>query len=581
MIAVFRKIWKFAEKEQANIKKSILVGFIQAIFNVLGMVAVYYVMLKIFEGVIAVKDIFIVLCILLISLLGKIITQNISQMQQTHAGFFMAADKRISIGNKLKKVPMGFFSEFSLGKLTTLSTTTLSQIEMQVPMLLVLVLGGLLTTTVFVLSLFLLNTVIALIAIAGMAAFLFVTHLMEKKSRINAGKIQKVQADLTKQVLATVQGMQVIKSYNLGGENNKELKKTFEDNCNLTLKLEQLMTPYIAMQRIVLGITIFLMVGYSAKLYLDAQLLLPQAVMLMIASFVIFEGIKGAGSYMAILRIAEHSIDSIGYFNEIPEIKEGSDVGEVKNHLIEFKDVSFSYDNKKILNNISCRVKENEITALVGPSGSGKTTFCNLIARFWDVNEGSISIGAKDVRDYTLPNLMENISMVFQNVYLFEDTIENNIKFGMPSASREDVIRAAKKAMCHDFIEELENGYDTLVGEGGASLSGGEKQRISIARAMLKNAPIVIFDEATANIDPENEDKLRLAIEELTKDKTIIMIAHQLSTIRNANQILVLNNGKIEERGTHKELMLKSGLYKNLIEMKKKSTNWKFTTVQS
>ena len=487
----------------------------------------------------------------------------------------MAADKRICIGNKLKKVPMGFFSEFSLGKITTMSTTTLSQIEMQVPMLLVLVLGGLLNTFVFALALFYLHIMVGITAFLGILAFFIVTYFMEKKSRENASEIGIAQTHLTKQVLETVQGMQVIKSYNLGGKNNKELSNAFEENCNITMKLEKTMTPYIALQRIVLGISIAAIIILSAKYYIEGDMLLADAIMSMIAGFIVFEGIKAAGSSMAILRIAENSIDSLKYMEKIPEIKEGAETSPIRHPDIEFKDVSFAYDEKTILDHISCEMKKNTITAIVGPSGSGKTTFCNLIARFWDVSAGEILMDGKNIKEYTLPHLMSHIAMVFQNVYLFEDTIENNIKFGVPSATREEVIGAAKKAMCHDFIEALPNGYDTLIGEGGATLSGGEKQRISIARAMLKDAPIVIFDEATASIDPENEDKLKSAIEELTKNKTIIMIAHRLSTIRNANQILVLNNGKIEQRGNHEELMKQGGLYKTLISMKNKATIWK------
>ncbi|NWO23651.1 ABC transporter ATP-binding protein [Mogibacterium timidum] len=575
MITVFKKIWNFAEKEQSNIRKSIIVGFLCAAFNAMQMGGVYYVLVKIFDETLSVKDIAVVLGILLVSLVGKIITQYVSQLEQTHAGYFMAADKRIRIGNKLKKVPMGFFSEFSLGKITTMSTTTLSQIEMQVPMLLVLVLGGLLNTFVFALALFYLHIMVGITAVLGILAFFIVTYFMEKKSRENASEIGIAQTHLTKQVLETVQGMQVIKSYNLGGKNNKELSNAFEENCNITMKLEKTMTPYIALQRIVLGISIAAIIILSAKYYMEGNMILADAIMSMIAGFIIFEGIKAAGSSMAILRIAENSIDSLKYLEQIPEIKEGQETSPIRHPNIEFKDVSFAYDEKTILDHISCEMKKNTITAIVGPSGSGKTTFCNLIARFWDVNTGEILIGGKNIKEYTLPHLMSHIAMVFQSVYLFEDTIENNIKFGVPSATREEVIEAAKKAMCHDFIEALPNGYDTLIGEGGATLSGGEKQRISIARAMLKDAPIVIFDEATANIDPENEDKLKAAIEELTKNKTIIMIAHRLSTIRNADQILVLNNGKIEQRGNHEELMKQGGLYKTLINMKNKATVWK------
>ena len=575
MITVFKKIWNFAEKEQPNIQKSIIVGFLCAAFNAMQMGGVYYVLVKIFDETLSVKDIAIVLGILLVSLVGKIITQYVSQLEQTHAGYFMAADKRIRIGNKLKKVPMGFFSEFSLGKITTMSTTTLSQIEMQVPMLLVLVLGGLLNTFVFALALFYLHIMVGITAALGILAFFMVTYFMEKKSRENASEIGIAQTHLTKQVLETVQGMQVIKSYNLGGKNNKELSNAFEENCNITMKLEKTMTPYIALQRIVLGISIAAIIILSAKYYMEGNMILADAIMSMIAGFIIFEGIKAAGSSMAILRIVENSIDSLKYLEQIPEIKEGQETSPIRHPNIEFKDVSFAYDEKTILDHISCEMKKNTITAIVGPSGSGKTTFCNLIARFWDVSAGEILMDGKNIKEYTLPHLMSHIAMVFQNVYLFEDTIENNIKFGLPSATREEVIEAAKKAMCHDFIEALPNGYDTLIGEGGATLSGGEKQRISIARAMLKDAPIVIFDEATANIDPENEDKLKAAIEELTKNKTIIMIAHRLSTIRNADQILVLNNGKIEQRGNHEELIKQGGLYKTLINMKNKATVWK------
>ena len=215
------------------------------------------------------------------------------------------------------------------------------------------------------------------------------------------------------------------------------------------------------------------------------------------------------------------------------------------------------------------------MTAIVGPSGSGKTTFCNLIARFWDVKSGEILIGGKNIKDYKIENLMNSISMVFQDAYLFEDTIENNIKFGKQDASHDEVVEAAKKARCHEFIEALPEGYNTIIGEGGASLSGGEKQRISIARAMLKDAGIIIFDEATANIDPENEDKLKEAIESLTKNKTVIMIAHRLKTIRNADQILVLKDGEIVERGNHEELIKNNGLYSDLINAKAKAESWK------
>ena len=575
MLNVFKKIWSFSKEEQANIKKSILAGFFHAVFNALEFGAIYYMLVNVFSKTLAYKAIFVCLGILVISLVGKIMTQKISQMAQTHAGYFMAAHKRIEIGEKIKRVPMGFFSSFSLGRLTTIATSSLSQAEMWVPMLLVLVLGGVLNTLVFVLGTLIFNVKVGLVAAAGVIVFFIVTSMMEKKSSANADKMTETQTRLTKEVLATLQGMQVIKSYNLGGENNRALRKSIKDTSRILLDLEKSVAPYTVIQRIVMGITTVAMVYVSLNLNLSGELPLAETILMIMASFIIFEGLIGAGSNMAILRACENAIDSVGFIDSMPDMKEGSITEPIKNHNIVFKDVSFSYDDRPILKNVSAEIKENTMTAIVGPSGSGKTTFCSLIARFWDVNSGEILIGGKNIKDYKIENLMNSISMVFQDVYLFEDTIENNIKFGKQNASHEEVVQAAKKARCHEFIEALPEGYNTLIGEGGASLSGGEKQRISIARAMLKDAGIIIFDEATANIDPENEDKLKEAIESLTKNKTVIMIAHRLKTIRNADQILVLKDGEIVERGSHEELIKNNGLYSDLINAKAKAESWK------
>lgn len=575
MLNVFKKIWGFSKEEQSNIKKSILAGFFHAVFNALEFGAIYYMLVNIFSKTLDYTAIFVCLGILVISLVGKIMTQKISQMAQTHAGYFMAAHKRIEIGEKIKRVPMGFFSSFSLGRLTTIATSSLSQAEMWVPMLLVLVLGGVLNTLVFVLGTLIFNVKVGLVAVAGVIVFFIVTSMMEKKSSANADKMTETQTSLTKEVLATLQGMQVIKSYNLGGENNRALRKSIKDTSRILLDLEKSVAPYTVIQRIVMGITTVAMVYVSLNLNLSGELPLAETILMIMASFIIFEGLIGAGSNMAILRACENAIDSVGFIDSMPDMKEGSITEPIKNHNIVFKDVSFSYDDRPILKDVSAEIRENTMTAIVGPSGSGKTTFCNLIARFWDVNSGEILIGGKNIREYKIENLMNSISMVFQDVYLFEDTIENNIKFGKQNASHEEVVQAAKKARCHEFIEALPEGYNTLIGEGGASLSGGEKQRISIARAMLKDADIIIFDEATANVDPENEDKLKEAIESLTKNKTVIMIAHRLKTIRNADQILVLKDGEIVERGSHEELIKNKGLYSDLINAKAKAESWK------
>lgn len=576
MINTFKKLWKFAEREQGMIRSSVIWSFLGAIFNVFQFMAIYLVIAAIIKQEIMWQTIGMCSAFLLLSLLGIIISKKNSMLKQTHAGYFTAANKRIAMGEKIKKVPMGFFNDFSLGNLTAIATTKLDSLETWVPTLFIMVFGGLLVTVVFILSLFMLHWKIALIAIAGSLIFLAASVLMQQRSKKSSDRVSVVQNDLTKEVLATLQGMQIIKSYNLGGQNNNKLDQSFEETKKSTLSLEKAVTPYTVLQKIIIAITISVMIATALSCYFSGELSLDYTIMTLVASFVIFNSLLASGSAMAMLRTIDNAMDSYDYVNQMQDMPEGHINDALQQHDIEFKNVSFAYGEKPILNNVSCYIPERSMTAIVGPSGSGKTTFCNLISRFWDVNSGEIRLGGKNIKDYSLENLMNHISMVFQDVYLFADTIENNIKFGCPNATRDDVIAAAKKAQCHDFISALPDGYQSMIGEGGTSLSGGEKQRISIARAMLKDAPIIIFDEATANVDPENEDKLKAAIEALTQNKTVIMIAHRLKTIRNANRILVLNKAGIEQCGTHDELMLQGGLYRDLIESRSKAESWRF-----
>ena len=576
MINTFKKLWKFAEREQGMIRSSVIWSFLGAIFNVFQFMAINLVIAAIIKQDITWQTIGMCSAFLLLSLLGIIISKKNSMLKQTHAGYFTAANKRIAMGEKIKKVPMGFFNDFSLGNLTAIATTKLDSLETWVPTLFIMVFGGLLVTVVFILSLFMLHWKIALIAIAGSLIFLAASVLMQQRSKKSSDRVSVVQNDLTKEVLATLQGMQIIKSYNLGGQNNNKLDQSFEETKKSTLSLEKAVTPYTVLLKIIIAITISVMIATALSCYFSGELALDYTIMTLVASFVIFNSLLASGSAMAMLRTIDNAMDSYDYVNQMQDMPEGHINDALQQHDIEFKNVSFAYGEKPILNNVSCYIPERSMTAIVGPSGSGKTTFCNLISRFWDVNSGEIRLGGKNIKDYSLENLMNHISMVFQDVYLFADTIENNIKFGCPNATRDDVIAAAKKAQCHDFISALPDGYQSMIGEGGTSLSGGEKQRISIARAMLKDAPIIIFDEATANVDPENEDKLKAAIEALTQNKTVIMIAHRLKTIRNANRILVLNKAGIEQCGTHDELMLQGGLYRDLIESRSKAESWRF-----
>ena len=482
----------------------------------------------------------------------------------------MAADRRIAIADRMKRVPMGYFNDNSTGQLSGVCITVVSTIENMVPMVLVNILGGLITTAVFALLILVFGWRIGLITLAGILLYLLVVSAMEKKSAVIAEETQRSQTDLVEAVLETVQGMSVVKSFNLTGKGDRKLQNALEHNRVANLRVEQIMTPYTAAQEAVLQIAGVAMMFAAVALWIGGSMTLPNALMVLVMSFLVFSQIKLFGMGVSMLRLAAAAIDRTVETEKMPQMDECGKAVSPKNHDIVFDHVDFSYERKPILHDISMTIPNQTTTAIVGPSGSGKTTFCNLIARFWDVDSGSVKIGGTDVRDYTLEALMSQISMVFQNVYLFADTIENNIKFGCPEATHEQVVAAAKKACCDDFIEALPDGYNTVIGEGGVSLSGGEKQRISIARAMLKDAPIIILDEATANVDPENEDRLQKAIESLTHEKTVLMIAHRLKTVRSADQILVLDGGKIVQQGQHEELAAQDGMaYQYMLEQKK------------
>ena len=578
MLSVFKKIWHFSSDRQNEIRKSIVIGLINAIFNALMLAALFVVIGALVDGNTDPQTAWMALGIMLASIIGKIVTRYFSQLQRTKAGYFMVADKRVYLGNKLKVIPMGYFNQNSLGNITAVATTILTDVESAAPVVLVTTLGGFINAVVFALAILIFDWRIGCIVLAAMLVFLAVTSGMEKRSRDGAPKRQAAQETLVEAVLETIQGMSVVKAFNLDENANKKVDQAVDESCERNSKLEKAMTPYVALQQLVLKLSSVIIMLVSIVFFLNGTMALAGCLMMLIASFLVFEQLESAGQGTANMRIAETSIDRANEIDNVPVMDEGGKTIVTKSFDIEFNNVRFSYENRPVLQDISFKLKEKTTTAIIGPSGGGKTTLCNLIARFWDVNSGSVKIAGRDVRDYTLDSLLSNISMVFQNVYLFNDTIANNIKFGKPDATREDIIQAAKKARCHDFIMATPDGYDTVIGEGGATISGGEKQRISIARAMLKDAPIVILDEATANVDPENEDQLQKAIESLTREKTIIMIAHRLKTVKNADQILVLDNGRIVQQGTHDELMKEKGIYANFIGVRKKAVGWKLNT---
>lgn len=575
MLEVFKKIWKFAGNERKEIGKSIVLSFFFAVFYMVQIGAVYFVIKAMTDGSGGLGTALTSLALIVISIGGRAVTNRFAQLQQTHAGYFMAADKRMYIGSKLKTVPMGYFNSKSLGEITGISTTVLDDIQNVAPMVLVGILSGFVNAVVFTAMVLIFDWRIGILVVTGTIVYLLITSAMEKKSASAAPKRQESEAKMVESVLEQIQGMSVIKSFNLTGKGDKKVRNALEYNRESNIEIEKLFTPFVAAQEIILHLFSVFIMAAAVLLWTGGTMSLADGLMTVIISFLVFAQIESAGSGMALMRVVGSSIDHTEQIEKIPQMDDGGRNISPEDHGIIFDKVKFSYGKRKILDNISFSVPQKTSTAIVGPSGSGKTTMCSLIARFWDVDGGSIKLGGIDIREYTLESLMDQISMVFQNVYLFADTIENNIKFGRPGASREQVIQAAEKACCHDFIEALPEGYDTVIGEGGANLSGGERQRISIARALLKDAPVIIFDEATANVDPENEDKLQKAMEALTEDKTVIMIAHRLKTVKNADQIFVIDKGRIVQHGTHGQLEGKDGLYRNFISERNISEGWK------
>ena len=578
MIDALKKIWAFAGSERKNLNRSVLLGVLYAIFHALQIAALYVVLKGLMEHADGMDTAMQALVILAVSILGRSVVEYISQLQRVHAGYFMAANKRIAIGERLKRVPMGYFNESSLGRITGIATTVLGDVEETASMVLVNTLTGFLNTLILIPMVFVFDGRIGAVFIVGIALYLWVTATMEEKSRMLAPKRQAAQASLVEAVLEQLHGMHVIKAFNLTGKGDRQVRDALAESERANLSMERLFTPYVAAQELTLRFFSILIIAAALYAHCTGTMSLLDVIMCIVFSFISYQQLESAGSALSLLRVVCASIDEANETDAIPQLDEsGRDIVPA-HHDITLDRISFSYGERRLLRDISAEIPERSLTAIVGPSGSGKTTLCHLIARFWDVDAGTITIGGHNVKEYTLASLMAQISIVFQRVYLFHDTIENNIRFGRPQASCAEVIAAAKKAACHDFIMRLPNGYETMVGEGGANLSGGEKQRISIARAILKDAPIIIFDEATANVDPENEDRLQQAIEALTQDKTVIMIAHRLNTVRNAAQILVVADGRIVQRGTHEELIAKDGIYADFIASRRTAVGWRLSS---
>ncbi|HAR4519961.1 TPA: ABC transporter ATP-binding protein [Staphylococcus aureus] len=561
-------------------KTRMILGFIMSFLNAIFIALPIFLASQIFNNVVSHKsiygkDIFNVVIIMIILVLGRFITAYLKSKNQESIAYEMSANERLNIGNKLKNVPLGYFNTHHSNELTTIVTTDLTFLENFAMKMVDIVINGYILISVLILSLLVVSWQVALLACIGVLLSFLTIQLLENKSKKNAPTYHYAQNQLIEKVVEVIRGIQVIKSFSKENASLRSFNRAVNESKRVNTKIEMQYIPFNLLHLLSLKVTSILIVLVACLLFIHNSIDLPTFIMISIFSFVIFDSVENINSAAHVLEIIDMTLEDNEKIKSAPELdKKGKDL-TIENDDIAFENVNFSYDDKQVIKNVSFDIAANTSTAIVGPSGSGKSTLCHLLLRFYDVNDGFIRIGGIDIKDLKLSSLMSQISAVFQKVYLFNDTIENNILFGNPDATEEEVIRTAKQACCHDFIMKLPDGYKTVLHEKGNNLSGGERQRISIARAILKDAPIIILDEATASIDPENEQLIQTAINELSKGKTVITIAHKLETIKNADQIIVLNEGEIIQKGSHDELIRKPGMYQDFIRIKSKSAGWK------
>ena len=576
MFGVLKKFFLFSGKENSRkFKRSIVISLIDALASALKIPAIMCVLMGVIEEKDLGKYILGSIAIMAVSIVVGILCKMSSTVLQTEGGYTTAAFKRIEMAEHLRYVPMGYFNSNSIGEIASVTTNTMENLGDVATRVVMLTTQGLLETSMIILMILLCDWRIALVSLVGVAIFLVINTVMQNAGKQASSAKVDCDTELINQTMEYIQGISEVKSYNLIGKQTKRLNAANEACVRANVKMELVYVPYHFLQSIVTKLTGVAIIGLSAYFYINGSMSVLYAVGMSIAAFMLYGGLETMGTFSSLIHVVSVCVDKANVVLGLDTMDIDGKELNPENHDIEVKNIEFSYDKRKIIDGISLTIPEKTTTAIVGPSGGGKTTLCNLIARFWDVDSGEITLGGTNVKDYSMNSLMNNFSFVFQNVYLFADTIENNIKFGRPEATHEEVVEAAKKACCHDFISKLPDGYNTVIGEGGATLSGGEKQRISIARATMKDSPIIILDEATANVDPENEKELTLAVDALTKEKTIIMIAHRLKTVRHADQIVVVDQGRIAQKGTHEELMKQDGIYRRFVDSRELAVSWK------
>ena len=574
MISMMHRLVEFCGKYKVPIRLSYLPGFFKGLVMKSPLMASFLMACDFMSGRMTKEKCLIYGLIILACVVLQAVLQNITDRLQSATGFKVFADKRMEMGDHFRKLSMGYFTEGNIGKVSSVLATDMNFIEENCMMVLEELVGLMISQGLMIAFMFLLNWRLGLASLVGLVLIMLFGNITTRKSISHSMLKQKTSEKMTGSVLEFAEGIGIIKTFNMLGDKSKELNKSFEESCDNSIKFETAYAPWWASIIISYAVATVLVLFASSWLSSKGMLSNEYFLGMILFTFDLLSPIKAYYANIARLTVTDACLDRIeSVFDQAEIVNEGKEslmpVEEaVRKGLpeISYQNVSFAYGDKEALHGINFDVQKGEMIALVGPSGGGKSTIANLLARFWDVKSGCIKIRGTDIRNVPVANLMDNISMVFQRVYLFQDTVFNNIAMGKTDASREEVIEVAKKARCYDFIMNLPNGFDTVIGEGGADLSGGEQQRISIARCMLKDAPVVILDEATASVDADNEHFIQEAISELCRGKTLIVIAHRLNTIRNANKILVIKNGKVVESGTHEKLMALNGQYRNMVE---------------
>ena len=572
MLKILHRIVCMTGKYSSRIRASYITSFIKGIMMKAPLIFSFMAISLFMKGQMQEKiclylGIGLVLCIAV-----EAVFEHITNVLQSATGYEVFADMRMRLGDHLRKLPMGYFTEGNMGKISTVLCTDMVFIEECCMSVLSELVTFMISQGLMTLMMFAMDIRLGISALVVVLAFIIVGNCMMKTTLAHSKTKQEGSESLTEEVLDFAEGIGVIKSFNMLGEKSKSLSAEFEKSCRESIDFEKSYGPWARALYLTYGIGTSFMLAVAGILFTKGEMSPNYMVGMILFLFDLFISIESYYGQITRLTVTAASLDRIEEVFQAEELHDSADIALSKNagkndSFVEYNNVSFGYTGKNVLNHISFTMKKGEMTALVGPSGSGKSTIASLLARFWDIKEGTIKVDGKDIKNISLGSLMDKISMVFQRVYLFKDTIYNNIIIGRPDATREEVIEATKKARCYDFIMSFPKGFDTVIGEGGASLSGGEKQRLSIARCILKDSPIVILDEATASVDADNECAIQEAISELCKNKTLLVIAHRLKTIKDADQILVVSNGKIIERGNHKKLMKKDGVYAHMVSV--------------